>query len=148
MALLSAAELKTKKIVELNDLAKSLGIEGYADMRKQELIFRILESDASKLQTTVAPSNGKVVVEEESSAPTSGTLELHPDGYGFLRSPDYNYLPSPDDVYVSPSQVQKLKLRTGDTIEGTVRPPKTGERFFALSKLDKLNYMPVEMMRD
>ena len=148
MALLSAAELKTKKIVELNDLAKNLGIEGYADLRKQELIFRILESDASKLQTAVAPSNGKVVVEEESSAPTSGTLELHPDGYGFLRSPDYNYLPSPDDEYVSPSQVQKLKLRTGDTIEGTVRPPKTGERFFALSKLDKLNYMPVEMMRD
>jgi transcription termination factor Rho len=150
MALLSAAELKTKKIVELNDLAKNLGIEGYADMRKQELIFRILESDASKLQTIATPAaNGKaVVVEEESSAPTSGTLELHPDGYGFLRSPDYNYLASPDDVYVSPSQVQKLKLRTGDTIEGTVRPPKPGERFFALSKLDKLNYMPVEMMRD
>src|SRR5580698_798732 len=115
MALLSAAELKTKKIVELNELAKNLGIEGYADMRKQEIIFRILESDASKLQTAAAipATNGKVVVEEESSAPTSGTLELHPDGYGFLRSPDYNYLPSPDDVYVSPTQVQKLKLRTG-----------------------------------
>ncbi len=147
MALLSAAELKTKKIVELNDLAKSLGIEGYADMRKQELIFRILESDASKLQKTAAPTNGKVV-EEETSAPTSGTLELLNEGYGFLRSPDYNYLPSPDDVYVSPSQVQKLNLRTGDTIEGTVRPPKPGERFFALSKVDKLNYLPIEMTRD
>src|ERR1035438_2520430 len=88
------------------------------------------------------------MVEEESSAPTSGTLELHPDCYGFFRSPDYNFLPSPDDVYVSPTQVQKLKLRTGDTIEGTVRPPKAGERFFALSKVDKLNYLPVEMARD
>ena len=147
MATLSATELKTKKIIELNDLAKSLGIEGYTDMRKQELIFRILEAEANKRQ--VAPStNGKVVPEEEAGTPASGTLELLPDGYGFLRSPDYNYLPSPDDVYVSPSQIKKFNLRTGDTIEGTVRPPKKDERFFALLKIDRLNYLPREAAHD
>ena len=168
MALLSAAELKTKKIIELNDLAKSLGIEGYADMRKQDLIFRILESDAAQKTSSSAskklapsaptPTNGKASpmavappapVEDEPAAPTVGTLEIVAgDGYGFLRSPDYNYLPSPDDVYVSPSQVKKYNLRTGDTIEGSVRPPKSGERFFALSKIDRLNYIPIELARD
>ncbi len=146
MAPLSPSELKTKKIVELNDLAKNLGIEGYADMRKQELIFRILESDSAKRQSGAAAVNGKV--EEDNGTPASGTLELLQDGYGFLRSPDYNYLPSPDDVYVSPSQVKKFNLRTGDTIEGTVRPPRKDERFFALLKVDRLNYLPSEMARD
>lgn len=147
MAPLSATELKSKKIIELNDLAKNLGVEGYTDMRKQELIFHILEAEANKRQT--APStNGKAVAEEETGTPASGTLELLPDGYGFLRSPDYNYLPSPDDVYVSPSQIKKFNLRTGDTIEGTVRPPKKDERFFALLKIDRLNYLPREVAHD
>src|SRR5579883_1930712 len=149
MALLSATELKTKKIVELNDLAKNLGIEGYADMRKQELIFRILEADATKRSSQVVSTNGSAAArEEETSTPAMGTLEMLPDGYGFLRSADYNYLASPDDIYVSPSQIKKFNLRTGDTIEGTVRPPKDGERFFALLKVDKINYLPSELARD
>src|SRR5205823_3999397 len=146
MAPLSATELKTKKIVELNDLARNLGIEGYADMRKQELIFRILESDATKRQTAAPSTNGKA--EEENGTPANGTLEMLPDGYGFLRSADYNYLPSPDDIYVSPSQLKKFNLRTGDTIEGTVRPPKDGERFFALIKVDRINYQPADYARE
>jgi transcription termination factor Rho len=141
---LSATDLKTRKIVELNDLAKGFGIEGYADMRKQELIFRILEADAAK-RTNGASTNGK---EEDSGTLAAGVLELLPDGYGFLRSPDYNYLPSPDDIYVSPSQIKKFNLRTGDTIEGAVRPPKEGERFFALLKVDKINFLPSELSRD
>ncbi len=149
MAALNAAELKSKKIVELNDLAKHLGIEGYADMRKQELIFRILESDATKRQSMPVGMNGtSQPKEDDGGTPAGGVLELLPDGYGFLRSPDYNYLPSPDDIYVSPSQVKKFNLRTGDTIEGAVRPPKEGERFFALLRVDKLNYMPSDFAKD
>jgi transcription termination factor Rho len=142
---LTPAELKAKKIVELNDLAKSLGIEGYADMRKQELIFRILEADAVMRQN--APStNG--AVQEESETPATGVLELLPDGYGFLRSPDYNYLASADDFYLSPPQVKKYNLRTGDTIEGVARPPKAGERFFTLTRVDKLNYQASDFGKD
>src|SRR5688572_55488 len=99
--MLNAAELKTKKIVELYDLAKKQGIEGYQDLRKQDLIFRILETDAQD-------SKKKGEREEETGAQATGVLELLPDGFGFLRSPDYNYLPSPDDIYVSPSQVKKF----------------------------------------
>jgi len=143
---LTPAELKTKKIVELNELAKNLGIEGYADMRKQELIFRILEGDAVQRQN--APSTNGVVQEEAADTPATGVLELLPDGYGFLRSPDYNYLASPDDFYVSPPQVKKYNLRTGDTIEGAARPPKPGERFFALTRVDKLNYQPSDFGKD
>jgi transcription termination factor Rho len=142
---LSATDLKTKKIVELNDLARTLGIEGYADMRKQELIFRILEADASQRSGAVAAGAGGA---EDNGTLAAGVLELLPDGYGFLRSPDYNYLPSPDDIYVSPSQIKKFNLRTGDTIEGAVRPPKEGERFFALLKVDKINYLPSDLSRD
>jgi transcription termination factor Rho len=141
---LSATDLKSRKIVELNDMAKGFGVEGYADMRKQELIFRILEADAAK-RTNGASTNGK---EEDSGTLAAGVLELLPDGYGFLRSPDYNYLPSPDDIYVSPSQIKKFNLRTGDSIEGAVRPPKEGERFFALLKVDKINFLPSELSRD
>ncbi len=139
---LSAVDLKTKKIVELNDLARSLGIDGFADLRKQELIFKILEADSAKSKVG---QNGK---EDETGTLASGVLELLPDGYGFLRSPDYNYLPSPDDIYVSPSQIKKFNLRTGDTIEGGVRPPKEGERFFALLKVDKINFVASELNRD
>lgn len=139
--MLNVAELKTKKIVELYDIAKKLGIESYQDLRKQDLIFRILESDAQDHKK-------KGDREEESGAVSSGVLELLPDGFGFLRSPDYNYLPSPDDIYVSPSQVKKFNLRTGDTIEGSVRPPKDQERFFALTKVDRVNFQPPEYTKD
>lgn len=116
-------ELKSKKIVELNKIAKELGIEDYTDLRKQELIFKILERQAEK----------------EGYSFSSGVLEVLPDGYGFLRSPDYNYLSSPDDIYVSPSQIKKFNLRTGDTVAGQIRPPKNGERFFALLKVTSVN---------
>ncbi len=145
--MLNAVELKTKKIVELNDIAKKLGIESAQDLRKQDLIFKILEADANANQKKL-PLNGKPGTEEESGSQASGVLELLPDGYGFLRSPAYNYLPSPDDIYVSPSQVKKFQLRTGDTVEGSVRPPKDSERFFALLKVDRVNYQPVDFTRD
>lgn len=116
-------ELKSKKIVELNKIAKELEIENYSDLRKQELIFKILGKQAEK----------------EGYSFSSGVLEVLPDGYGFLRSPDYNYLSSPDDIYVSPSQIKKFNLRTGDTVAGQVRPPKNGERFFALLKVTSVN---------
>lgn len=116
-------ELKSKKIVELNKIAIELEIENYSDLRKQELIFKILEKQAEK----------------EGLQFSSGVLEVLPDGYGFLRSPDYNYLSSPDDIYVSPSQIKKFNLRTGDTVAGQVRPPKNGERFFALLKVTSVN---------
>jgi transcription termination factor Rho len=139
----NANELKTKKIVELNDIAKQMNIEGYQDMRKQDLIFRILESEAQ-----VSKKKGGAEKEEDSASLASGVLELLPDGFGFLRSPDYNYLPSPDDIYVSPSQVKKFNLRTGDTVEGTVRPPKDQERFFALTRVDQVNFKTAEFTRD
>jgi transcription termination factor Rho len=115
--------LKSKKIVELNELAKDLNIDGYSDLRKQDLIFKILEAQTAKDGLTFS----------------KGVLEVLPDGYGFLRSADYNYLPSPDDIYVSPSQIKKFALRTGDFVSGQVRPPKEGERFFALLRVEAVN---------
>jgi len=126
------AELKSKRIAELSRLAKELDISGYSDMRKQELIFRILEAQSQK----------------DGMSFSKGVLEVLPDGYGFLRSADYNYLPSPDDIYVSPSQIKKFSLRTGDTISGQVRPPKEGERFFALLKVEAVNYDGPEKIRE
>jgi transcription termination factor Rho len=117
------AELKSKKIAELNQIAKELNIIGYSDLRKQELIFKILEAQTEQGGLTFS----------------RGVLEVLPDGYGFLRSVDYNYLPSPDDIYVSPSQIKKFNLRTGDTVSGQVRPPKEGERFFALLRVEAVN---------
>ncbi len=117
------AELKSKKIAELNQIAKDLNISGYSDLRKQELIFKILEAQTEQGGLTFS----------------RGVLEVLPDGYGFLRSVDYNYLPSPDDIYVSPSQIKKFNLRTGDTVSGQVRPPKEGERFFALLRVEAVN---------
>ncbi|NNG27519.1 MAG: transcription termination factor Rho [Ignavibacteriaceae bacterium] len=125
------SELKSKKIVELNDLAKDLKIEGYSDFRKQELIFKILEAQTAKDGLTFS----------------KGVLEVLPDGYGFLRSSDYNYLPSPDDIYVSPSQIKKFSLRTGDFVSGQVRPPKEGERFFALLRVEAVNGLAPEGIR-
>lgn len=126
------SELKSKKIVELNALAKDLNIVGYSDLRKQELIFKILEAQTAKDGLTFS----------------KGVLEVLPDGYGFLRSSDYNYLPSPDDIYVSPSQIKKFSLRTGDFVSGQVRPPKEGERFFALLRVEAVNGQAPENIRE
>ena len=125
------SELKSKKIVELNTIAKDLDISGYSDLRKQELIFKILEAQTAKDGLTFS----------------KGVLEVLPDGYGFLRSSDYNYLPSPDDIYVSPSQIKKFSLRTGDFVSGQVRPPKEGERFFALLRVEAVNNLDPEAIR-
>ena len=123
---MNPTELKHKKIKELVALAASLKIEGYSTMRKQELIFAILKAQAK----------------EDGKLRGSGVLEVLQDGFGFLRAPDYNYLPGPDDIYVSPSQIRRLNLRTGDTIEGEVRAPKDNERYFALLKVDSINFEP------
>lgn len=126
------SNLKSKKIVELNTIAKELNINGYSDLRKQELIFKILEAQSTKDGLTFS----------------KGVLEVLPDGYGFLRSSDYNYLPSPDDIYVSPSQIKKFLLRTGDFVSGQVRPPKEGERFFALLRVEAVNGLNPDDIRD
>jgi transcription termination factor Rho len=126
------SELKSKKIVELNQIAKDLNIADYSDLRKQELIFKILEAQTAKDGLTFS----------------KGVLEVLPDGYGFLRSSDYNYLPSPDDIYVSPSQIKKFSLRTGDFVSGQVRPPKEGERFFALLRVEAVNGLDPEGIRE
>ncbi|MBI4547649.1 MAG: transcription termination factor Rho [Ignavibacteriae bacterium] len=126
------AELKSKKISDLTRIAKDLNISGYSDLRKQDLIFRILEAQTEKDGLTFS----------------KGVLEVLPDGYGFLRSVDYNYLPSPDDIYVSPSQIKKFNLRTGDIVSGQVRPPKEGERFFALLRVEAVNDENPDLMRD
>ena len=126
------SELKSKKIVELNTIAKDLNINGYSDLREQELIFKILEAQTAKDGLTFS----------------KGVLEVLPDGYGFLRSADYNYLPSPDDIYVSPSQIKKFLLRTGDFVSGQVRPPKEGERFFALLRVEAVNGLDPDAIRD
>ncbi len=132
-------KLKTMKIAELTKLAKALGLENITELRKQDLIFQITEAQTHR-QTQQEQDNGLSM--------NAGVLEVLPDGYGFLRAPDYNYLPSPDDIYVSPSQIKRFGLRTGDTITGQVRPPKEAERFFALLKVDKVNYVEPEIMRD
>ena len=126
------SELKSKKIAELNQIAKDLNISGYSDLRKQELIFKILEAQTEQGGLTFS----------------RGVLEVLPDGYGFLRSVDYNYLPSPDDIYVSPSQIKKFNLRTGDTVSCQVRPPKEGERFFALLRVEAVNDENPETIRE
>lgn len=125
---MNLAELKNKKIGELVKLAREYKVDGFSSMRKQELIFALLQAQADK--------DGKMR--------GSGVLEILPDGFGFLRAPDYNYLPGPDDIYVSPSQIRRLNLRTGDVIDGLVRAPKEGERYFALLKVESVNFDPPE----
>ena len=125
------AELKSMKISELTKLAQELNIQGSTGLKKQELIFRILEEQTKK--------EGLIFAE--------GVLEVLPDGYGFLRSPDYNYLPGPDDIYVSPSQIKRFGLRTGDTVSGQIRPPKENERFFALLKVEAVNFENPEVAK-
>ena len=128
---MNLVELKGKSIAELTGMADELKVEGVSGMRKQELIFAILQAQTEK--------NGMIFGE--------GVLEILPDGFGFLRAPDYNYLPGPDDIYVSPSQIRRFNIRTGDTVAGQIRPPKEGERYFALLKVDKINYEDPEISR-
>ena len=125
-------QLKQRNITELNEIARELKIEGAANLRKQELIFSILQAQTEK--------NGVIYGE--------GVLETLPDGFGFLRAPDSNYLPGPDDIYISPSQIRRFNLRTGDIVSGQIRPPKESERYFALLKVEKINYEDPEVARD
>jgi transcription termination factor Rho len=129
---LNLADLKEKSIAELTDVAKGYHIEGAVNLRKQDLIFAILQAQSEK--------NGVIYGE--------GVLEILQDGFGFLRSPLYNYLPGPDDIYVSPSQIRRFNLRTGDTIWGQIRPPKEGERYFAMLKVEKVNFEDSEVGRE
>ncbi|MGB2698694.1 MAG: transcription termination factor Rho [Candidatus Zixiibacteriota bacterium] len=124
-------ELKSKTVSELLKLAEDLDIEQFSGLRKQELIFKILEAKTEK--------NGLIFAE--------GVLETLNEGYGFLRSPDYNYLPGPDDIYVSPSQIKRFDLKKGDTISGQVRPPKDSERYFALLKIEAVNFENPEVAK-
>ena len=124
--------LKDMSVTELTKIAKQLDVPGATGMRKQELIFQILRSRAEK--------SGLLFSE--------GVLETLPDGFGFLRAPDYNYLPGPDDIYVSPSQIRKFDLHTGDTVSGQIRPPKEGERYFALIKVEAVNFEPPDKIRE
>ena len=125
-------ELKEMSISMLTQVAKDLNVAGATGMRKQELIFQILKAQTEK--------SGFIFSE--------GVLEVLPDGFGFLRAPDYNYLPGPDDIYVSPSQIRKFDLQTGDTVSGQIRPPKEGERYFALIKVEAVNFEAPEQARE
>ena len=129
---MNLVELKDKNIKELMGMAREYAVEGASTMRKQELIFAILQAQTEK--------NGLIYAE--------GVLETLPDGFGFLRAQNYNYLPGPDDIYVSPSQIRRFGLRTGDTVSGQIRPPKEGERYFALLKVEAVNYEDPESTRD
>ncbi len=129
---MNLTELKRKSINELVEIANDLNIEGASTLRKQDLIFSIL--------TTRSDSNGQIYGE--------GVLEILPDGFGFLRAPDYNYLPGPDDIYVSPAQIRRFNLRTGDSVTGQIRPPKEGERYFALLKVGDINGGTVEQQKN
>jgi len=129
---LDIGKLKEMNITTLTQVAKDLNVVGATSLRKQELIFKILQAQTEK--------NGLIFSE--------GVLECLPDGFGFLRAPDYNYLPGPDDIYVSPSQIRKFDLRTGDTISGQIRPPKDGERYFALIKVEAINFEPPDESRN
>jgi transcription termination factor Rho len=129
---MNIVEIKRKPINELTILAKELNVPGASGMRRQDLIFSILQTQAEK--------NGAIYGE--------GVLETLPDGFGFLRAVDYNYLPGPDDIYVSPSQIRRFSLRTGDTVSGEVRPPKEGEKYFALLKVDSVNFEGADLAKD
>ena len=129
---MNLAELKAKKVSELTAMARELDVEGASSLRKQELIFALLQAQTEK--------NGLIYGE--------GVLEILPDGFGFLRAPDYSYLPGPDDIYISPSQIRRFNLRTGDTVSGQIRPPKDNERYFALLKVEAVNFEDPERSRD
>lgn len=129
---MNLADMKQLTIAELTRMAKELNINGYSSLKKQELIFRILQAK----------------IESEGSIYGEGVLEILPDGFGFLRSPNYNYLPGPDDIYISPSQIRRFGLRTGDTISGQIRPPKEGERYFALLRVEAVNFEDPEAAKE
>ena len=129
---IDAVELKKMKVAELNKIAGELKINDASGLKKQDLIFRILQSQTRS----------------EGVMSGGGVLEVLPDGFGFLRSPNYNYLPCPDDIYVSPSQIRKFDLRTGDTVHGQIRSPKEGERYFALLKVEQVNFTDPEKAKD
>jgi transcription termination factor Rho len=129
---MNLVELKAEKVSKLTSMAKGFDIDGASGMRKQELIFALLEAQTEK--------NGLIYGE--------GVLEILPDGFGFLRATDYSYLPGPDDIYVSPSQIRRFNLRTGDTVSGQIRPPKDNERYFALLKVEAVNYEDPEKSRE
>src|SRR3989440_633141 len=129
---LNITDLKDMSIQKLTQIAKDMNVAGATGMRKQELIFQIL-----KAQT-----------EQSGFIFSEGVLEVLPDGFGFLRAPDYNYLPGPDDIYVSPSQIRKFDLQTGDTVSGQIRPPKEGERYFALIKVEAVNFEAPDQARE
>jgi len=131
-AVMYLTQLKQRNITELNEVARDLKIDGATNLRKQELIFAILQAQTAK--------NGVIYGE--------GVLETLPDGFGFLRAPDSNYLPGPDDIYISPSQIRRFNLRTGDIVSGQIRPPKESERYFALLKVEKINFEDPEIARD
>src|SRR5262249_20572266 len=125
-------QLKKMKIGELHQVAKDLHVDNFTNLRRQDLIFKILQINAEK----------------EGNLYGGGVLEILPDGFGFLRSPNYNYLPGPDDIYVSPSQIRRFNLRKGDSITGHMRPPKDNERYFALLKVDSINFESPELAAD
>ena len=129
---MNLVELKKMKISELTKMAREFRIEGASGMRKQDLIFALLQAHSER--------NGLIYGE--------GVLEILPDGFGFLRAPDANYLPGPDDIYISPSQIRRFSLKTGDTIAGQIRPPKDSERYFALLKVEKVNHEDPELARE
>ncbi len=129
---LDIEKLKSMKITELNKLAHDMNINGVSGLKKQDMIFKVLQAQTEK--------DGLIFGE--------GVLEILPDGFGFLRSPNYNYLPCPDDIYISPSQIRKFDLRTGDTVSGQIRPPKEGERYFALLKVEAVNFESPEAAKD
>ncbi|MGI8838132.1 MAG: transcription termination factor Rho [Pyrinomonadaceae bacterium] len=129
---LNLADLKEMSISKLTNIAKGMDVPGATGMRKQELIFKVLAAQTEK--------SGLIFSE--------GVLETLPDGFGFLRAPEYNYLPGPDDIYVSPSQIRKFDLRTGDTVSGQIRPPKEGERYFALIKVEAINFESPDQARE
>ena len=129
---LNIAELQRRNMSELTNVGKDLGVIGVSGLRKQELIFKILQAQTER--------NGLIFSE--------GVLETLPDGFGFLRAPNYNYLPSPDDIYISPSQIRKFSIQTGDTVSGQVRPPKENERYFALLKVEAINFEDPEKAKD
>ncbi|MEO0136053.1 MAG: transcription termination factor Rho [candidate division WOR-3 bacterium] len=125
-------ELKKKKVAELHQIAKELGLTNYTDMKKQDLIHAIIEAETKRTELV----------------PVEGVLQIHPEGYGFLRSPNFNYLQSPDDIYLSISQIRKFNLKVGDSIKGLARPPREGERYFAMIKIEYVNDIPLAEFTD
>ncbi|HEY9164943.1 MAG TPA: transcription termination factor Rho [Candidatus Kryptonia bacterium] len=142
------AELQGMKVAELHKLARDLEIPGYSGLRKEEVIFKIMEKQSTAVKEVPQAAEAQALPEAPGISVSAGVLDVHGDGYGFLRSPKYNYLSSPDDIYVSPSQIKKFGLMTGDTVSGQIRPPKEGEKFFALLRVERVNFRDPEFTRE